>query len=139
MISALMPPSCPPLPRRHDQTSIATRDSKRSTKATRRIHHSIHFSGRPRPMSYKYGLKNLHPSAAICIIESYAPKIVDGAPPAIASEEKQLPRATRTIFAQFRSGYWKILRNYQAKINPELDDDSYPDCNVSPHDTDNLL
>ena len=53
-------------------------------------------------------------------------------PPPISDTERRLPRFTRTILAQLRSGWSNILNSYRARI---ITGTSYscPSCNQAPH------
>ena len=61
-------------------------------------------------------------------------KVINRHPPPTADSERQLPRVTRTILAQLRSGWSNFLNSYRARIIPGTQD-SCPSCNQTPHDT----
>ena len=55
-------------------------------------------------------------------------------PPAIAANERELPRQTRVVFAQLRSGWCRRLNSYWARINSDVQN-ICPACGTDPHDT----
>ena len=61
-------------------------------------------------------------------------RVINRHPPPVSDTERRLPRVTRTILAQLRSGWSNTLNSYRARIIPGTSD-SCPSCNQAPHDT----
>ena len=90
--------------------------------------------------SYKEGLKKIHTNCVTNVIRQENDNRVLGAPaPRISSMEKTLPRRTRTILSQLRSGFSTHLNHYLNRINPNMYPDRCPDCGQGPHDTQHLF
>ena len=62
--------------------------------------------------SYKSAISSIHQHAVRTAIESSSSKLLNGRPPPIATAEQTLPRKTRTILAQLRTGHSRILGQY---------------------------
>ena len=103
--------------------------------------------GRPRPniqqylaeepfnnTSYKSAISSIHQDAVRTATESSSSKLLNGRPPPIATAEQTLPRKTRTILAQLRTGYSRILGQYMKRIDPTARNHCHY-CGQSPHDT----
>ena len=89
--------------------------------------------------NYKEALRSIHTSSVQQTIENQDQNRVLGIPaPAIDPSEKTLPRRTRTLLSQLRSGHSTILNSYMARIKPDVTD-CCPKCNQSPHDTNHLF
>lgn len=57
-------------------------------------------------LQYKQGLKVIHSNAVETTPNEYQPNLIlGGYPPPVAEEEMELPRKTRTILSQLRSGW----------------------------------
>ena len=59
--------------------------------------------------SYKSSTSSIYQDAVRTAIESSSSKLLNGQPPLIATAEQTLPRNTRTILAQLRTGHCRIL------------------------------
>ena len=59
-------------------------------------------------------------------------------PATIAAEERQLPRQTRVVLAQLRSGWCSRLNSYWSRIDAVVRD-ACPACDTGPHNTLHLL
>ena len=59
--------------------------------------------------SYKSAISSIHQDVVRTVIESSSSKLLNGRPPAITTAEQTLPRNTRTILAQLRTGHSRIL------------------------------
>ena len=91
-------------------------------------------------LNYKEGLKSIHTDSVRDVIERQEPnKVLRTPAPTISPSEKTLPRRTRVLLAQLRSGYSSILNSYLARINPLEHADRCPNCDESPHDTTHLF
>ena len=91
-------------------------------------------------LNYKEGLKSIHTDSVRDVIERQEPNNVLRTPaPTISPSEKTLPRRTRVLLAQLRSGYSSILNSYLARINPIEHADRCPNCDESPYDTTHLF
>ena len=90
-------------------------------------------------INYKAALRSIHTSSVQQTIQNQDHNRVLGIPaPAIDPSEKTLPRRTRTLLSQLRSGHSTILNSYMARIKPDVTD-CCPKCNQSPHDTNHLF
>ena len=88
--------------------------------------------------SYKSAISSIHQDAVRTVIESSSPKLLNGRKPPIATAEQTLPRKTRTILAQLRTGHSRILGQYMNRIDPTTCNHCH-DCGHSPHDTYHLF
>ena len=78
-------------------------------------------------------LRSLHVQAISDTVDGFAPNRVLGAiPPPIHPSESSLPRATRAVLSQLRSGHCVKLNDYRHRIGQTLDD-LCPDCRIAPH------
>jgi hypothetical protein len=73
-----------------------------------------------------------------CIDQLEENVILGGRPPPISPSEKSLPRPTRCILSQLRSGYSSILNSYRHRIDESIPN-SCPSCNAAPHTTPHLF
>ena len=88
---------------------------------------------------YKVKLKQIHTRVVRETIDKRSEnKVLGFAPPKVDDTEKTLPRRTRSILCQLRSGHSSHLNNYLSKIQAETED-KCPKCNQSPHDTQHLF
>ena len=87
--------------------------------------------------SYKSPIKSIHLDAVRTFIESSSSNLLNGRPPPIATAEQTLPRKTRTILAQLRTGHSGILGQYMNRIDPTARNYCH-NCGKSPHDTHHL-
>ncbi|XP_073835259.1 uncharacterized protein [Musca autumnalis] len=89
--------------------------------------------------AYQAGLNSIHTDAFAKALSKYSVNKVLGVhPPSIAAEERQLPRQTRVVLAQLRSGYCSRLNSYWAEIDRAVQD-ICPVCGMGPHDTQHLF
>ena len=90
---------------------------------------------------YKSGLTDIHTRSVQQTLQHQGNNQVLGAPaPKISQGERELPRRTRTILVQLRSGYSSYLKSYLYRINArDTEFDSCPDCRQSAHTTENLF
>ena len=66
--------------------------------------------------------QSLHSTYVQQSLQSLQPNtILQAFPPPISDEERGLPRKHRSLLAQLRSGHCSKLRNYQTRLNPDLD------------------
>ena len=85
------------------------------------------------PDEYKSTLISLHTEAVTRAIASRSPnKVLHTPPPAVADEEKLLPRRLRSTLSQLRSGYCSSLNSFLHRIN-RARDSLCPSCRGSPH------
>ena len=68
--------------------------------------------------SYKSAISSIHQDAVRTAIEGSSSKLLNGRPPPIATAEQTLPRKTRTILVQLRTGHSRILGQYMNRIDP---------------------
>ena len=67
--------------------------------------------------SYKSAIRSIQ-DAVRTAIESSSSKLLNGRPPPNDTAEQTLPRKTRTILAQLRTGHSRILGLYMNRIDP---------------------
>ena len=60
--------------------------------------------------------------------------VLGGRPPPIADTEENLPRKTRVVLAQLRSGWSNRLNAYWSRIDRAVPNEC-PACGQGPHDT----
>ena len=103
------------------------------------ISHLLDPNGDCPPNTYRQSLKQLHTTAVSNSIASLEDnKVLQAPPPPVSELEKTLPRPTRTLLSQLRSGYSSTLKSYCARIGA-VQDPSCPDCRASPHTTSHLF
>ena len=92
------------------------------------------------PATYRRGIAALHRTAVDDATRGYRPSVVLGGypPPPVDPSEVRLPRETRTVLSQLRSGYCRRLNDYWAKIRPGTAN-VCPSCAGSPHDVAHLF
>ena len=83
---------------------------------------------------YKSAIRRIYEDAVRTAIESSSSKLLNGRPPPIAAAEQTLPKKTRTMLAQLRTGYSRILGQYMKRIDPTARNNCHI-CGHSPHDT----
>ena len=84
-------------------------------------------------------LREIHTGAVSDAISSYSPNRVLGvAPPDIDGSEAELPRLTRCVLSQLRSGHCARLNTFKFKIGSSITD-LCPDCDAAAHDTGHLF
>ena len=89
--------------------------------------------------TYKQGLKRIHTSKVTECRNNYkANKVLNRQPPDIHAEEKTLPRRTRTLLAQIRSGYSPHLQSYLHRIG-QAENDRCPKCQSEQHTSTHLF
>ena len=91
-----------------------------------------------RNTSYKSAISGIHQDVVRTVIKSSSSKLLNGRPPPIATAEQTLPRTTRTILAQLRTGHSRILGKYMNRIDPTMRNHCHNCCH-SPHDTYHLF
>ena len=92
-------------------------------------------------INYKEGLKTLHTSSVQATIAKQSDNAVLGTKaPKVNKSETILPRKTRTILSQLRSGYSSHLNTFLNTINPtKYPSRDCPKCNQNPHETPHLF
>jgi hypothetical protein len=91
------------------------------------------------PEDYKQTLTRLHTDAVTNTINTLGPSSLLGInPPDINDTETTLPRQTRCVLSQLRSGYCSRLNDYLHGIGRSADE-ACPVCGVSPHSVDHLF
>ena len=87
----------------------------------------------------KEALRGIHTNIVSDTVDSFDPNRVLGTiPPLIHPSEKSLPRTTRTVLSQLRSGHCSRLMDFRHRIG-RADDDLCPDCRVVTHSTSHLF
>ena len=91
------------------------------------------------PTTYRQSLNSLHTSAVLSSVSSLeANKVLQAPPPPVSELERSLPRRTRSLLSQLRSGYSSALRSYSTRIGAHPDP-TCPDCGCSPHTSSHLF
>ena len=120
--------SRPPSIRNHKPTILQYREEIGS-----------YFTNSNDETTYKAAIKCIHKKTVAATLSSYPPnKVLGTAPPEINPEEEDLPRKSRSLLSQLRSGYSKLLNSYNHRLN-ENTPDSCPKCSTSPHTTTHLF
>ena len=89
--------------------------------------------------TYKTKLKEIHTrEVAKNIRENNHNPVLNAPAPVINPTEKNLPRQTRSLLFQLRSGYSSHLNSYLSRIRENVQN-ICPNCNQTPHDTRHLL
>ena len=84
-------------------------------------------------------LKSIHVQAISDTVDAFSPNRVLGAiPPPIHPSESSLPRATRVILSQLRSGHCVKLNDYRHRTG-QSNDDLCPACRNAPHTSSHLF
>ena len=91
-----------------------------------------------RKASYKSAISGIHQDVVRTVIESSSSRLHNGRPPPIATAEQTLPRKTRTILAQLRTGHSRILGQYMNRIDPTTLN-HFHNCGHSPPDTHHIF
>jgi hypothetical protein len=91
-------------------------------------------------VDYKRGLEAIH-TATVTLAKNSAAvnRVLDRPPPEIDKSEIQLSRGTRSTLSQLRSGFSKMLNNYQNRISGAPDICPAAGCGATPHDTKHLF
>ncbi|KAF2365058.1 Reverse transcriptase domain [Trinorchestia longiramus] len=76
-----------------------------------------------------------HSAGHLCSGPQQGPLIV---PPPISEQERSLPRSTRTLLSQLRSGHSRALNSYQARIGAPQDT-TCPTCGTADQTTSHLF
>jgi hypothetical protein len=93
----------------------------------------------PGNLNYKSLLKTIHTESVSTFIQSQDNNpVLDEPPPPINKSESTLPRRTRSLLSQLRSGYSSILNSYLYRIREDVTDEC-PDCQMQPHTTKHLF
>ena len=88
--------------------------------------------------SYKSAISSIHQDAVRTAIDSSTSKLLNSRSSPIVTVEQTLPRKTRTILAQLRTGHSRILGQYINRIDPTARNHCN-NCGQSPHDTHHLF
>ena len=86
-----------------------------------RFRHNIQQYLTEKPFSNtrcKSAISSIYQDVVGTVIESSSSKLLNGRPPPISTAEQTLPRKTRTILTQLRSGHCRILGQYMNRIDP---------------------
>ena len=91
------------------------------------------------PVNYRNTIQCLHTEAVANAIASQAPNRVLGSPPpAIAEEERTLPRPYRSTLSQLRSGFCRSLNYYRERIG-RAQDPRCPHCRGGAQTTNHIF
>ena len=84
---------------------------------------------------YRKTKRAIHTVCVAETVRAFPPnRVLNAMPPPINVNELPLPRRTRSILAQLRSGHCRRLMSYQHRLNHRVPD-LCPLCNHGPHDT----
>ena len=90
-------------------------------------------------IAYRAGVRDIHSDTVAQVVNNYRMNVLIGAhPPSVAAEEENLPRATRVVLAQLRSGYCSRLNSFWSRIDGRTAN-TCPACGLGPHDTQHLF
>ena len=84
---------------------------------------------------YKSILTNIHTDS---VRDLEVNKVLNEAPPAVDKTEKKLPRRSRSLLTQLRSGYFSILNSYLTVVDETIED-KCPKCFQISHTTEHLF
>ena len=74
----------------------------------------------------------IHTDTVSQVISKYPPnRVLDARPPGVDESVLKLDRKDRALLCQLRSGFCKILSDYQARLDPSLPDHC-PKCRIAP-------
>ncbi|KAF2346319.1 Reverse transcriptase domain [Trinorchestia longiramus] len=103
------------------------------------IAHLLSPNGDCLPSTYRQALNSLHSSAVQQAISAEGPnRVLQLSPPPISEEERSLPRSTRTLLSQLRSGHSRALNSYQARIG-SVQDPTCSACSAADQTTSHLF
>ncbi|KAF2360279.1 Reverse transcriptase domain [Trinorchestia longiramus] len=103
------------------------------------IAHLLSPNGDCLPSTYRQALNTLHSSAVQQAISAAGPnRVLQLSPPPISEEERSLPRSTRALLSQLRSGHSRALNSYQARIGA-VQDPTCPACGAAVQTTSHLF
>ena len=90
--------------------------------------------------SLKSNNKRIHTETVQKAIANYPDnKVLNTRPPEVNDKEEiSLPRTSRCLLSQLRSGYSRMLNSYKSRIDQTIIDQC-PDCGQSPHNTNHLF
>jgi hypothetical protein len=81
----------------------------------------------------------IHTRSVEATINSYEPsKVLGRTPPPINKEELKLSRKARATLSQLRSGYSKMLNEYNHRIDNSIPNEC-PECSETPHNVEHLF
>ena len=89
-------------------------------------------------INYMSAISSIHQDAVKTVIERSSTKLLNGRPLPIATAEQTLPRKTRTMLAQLRTGHSRIHGQYMKRIDPTARNHCHI-CGHSPHATHHLF
>ena len=91
------------------------------------------------PDDYKMLLKRIHTESVNTTISNLENnKVLNELPPPINDAEKELPRRTRCLLSQLRSGYSSMLNSYLSVVDNNIED-KCPNCHQISHTTEYLF
>ena len=100
----------------------------------------VNDEGKITPGTYKETIKSIHTDVVTNTIANLAPnRVLNARPPEVnLNQERLLPRQTRCVLRQLRSGHCVRLKDYQLRLGKVLDD-RCPDCGVESHNVNHLF
>ena len=91
------------------------------------------------PDHYKHIIQSLHTTAVTSAIAARAPnRVLNTPPPPISDEETSLPRRSRSVLSQLRSGFCSALNSYLELVG-RAPSNLCPSCHTAPHTTAHLF
>ena len=91
------------------------------------------------PGTYRSTINNIHTDAVNSTIASLQPNRVLGTrAPAISKKEKELPRVSRSLLSQLRSGFCAKLKDFQFRIG-RSDSNVCPECHMGEQNVHHLF
>ena len=113
----------------------------RNTLATLHYNDIAHLvsEGGNSTAAHKIGLRAIHSEEVEKYIQSAPPnKVLNAPPPEIHTDEKTLPRKTRSTLSQLRSGYSTYLNSFMSIVDKNRTPNC-PKCDHALHDTHHLF
>ena len=125
----------------HNSTSNTTapRSMKHNLSSKYANKLSSSTSHLPTDATLKQQLRSIHTTIVDETLNQLPPnRLLNTQPPPISKQEAILPRCSRTLLSQLRSGFCSKLNSYQNIIKPHIPN-TCPSCNTSPHDVPHLF
>ena len=129
---ALQPshPSHPHVTRQNGRRSI--KNTLRS-KCIETVRPYLDANEKIAPGTYRQAIKDIHTDAVNIAIDNSGPNRVLGTkPPQVSKQERRLPRVTRSVLSQLRSGFCSKLRDFQFRLGRSTTS-SCPECDLGEH------
>ena len=118
---------------------VTRQDGRRANKHTLKsktietVRPFLDADGKIAPGTYRSTINDIHTNAVTSAINNQAPNRVLGTrPPQISKQERRLPRVTRSVLSQLRSGFCSKLRDFQFRLGSTTSS-ACPECHLDEH------